>query len=58
MGMMKIVNGPRYKKTGTSLHKKQHRIAQIATLVFAELLPSVSRVRQKKATTSRRQAEE
>jgi hypothetical protein len=56
--MMKIVNGPRYEKAGTSLHKKQHRIAQIATLVFAELLPSVSKVRQKKATTSRWQAEE
>ncbi len=58
MGMMRIVTGPKYKKTGTPLQKKQRNIAQIATLVFAELLPSVNKARQKKATTSHWQAEE
>jgi len=39
MGAMKIENGPRYKRTGSPLQKKQRQVAKVATLIFAELLP-------------------
>jgi len=51
MGVMKIGDGPRYKKTGTPRQKKQRKVAQIATLVFADLLPSVSRAMREGTTT-------
>ena len=51
MGVMKIADGPRYKKTGTPLQKKQRKVAQIATLVFADLLPSVSRATRERTAT-------
>lgn len=58
MGMMKIDDGPRYKKTGTPLQKKQRKVAQIATLVFADLLPSLSRTRRERTTTRHPQIRE
>lgn len=39
MGAMKIVDGPRYKKTGSPLQKQRRRIQGITSVIFAELLP-------------------
>jgi hypothetical protein len=58
MGVMKIGDGPRYKKTGTPLQKKQRKVAQIATLVFADLLPSVGRAMRERTTTKHPQVRE
>jgi hypothetical protein len=51
MGVMKIGDGSKYKKTGTPLQKKQRQVAQIATVVFADLLPTATRALREKATT-------
>jgi hypothetical protein len=51
MGRMKIGEGPRYKKTGSPSQKKQRRVAQIATSLFADLLPSATRVIRETAIT-------
>ncbi|MBI3798449.1 MAG: hypothetical protein HY268_15990 [Deltaproteobacteria bacterium] len=58
MGVMKIGDGSKYQKTGTPLQKKQRRVAQIATVVFADLLPAATSAIRKKATTRRPQTVE
>lgn len=44
MGAMKIEDSPRYKRTGSPLQKKQRKVAKVATLIFAELLPYVTSI--------------
>ncbi|HXG22769.1 MAG TPA: hypothetical protein VNN62_27305 [Methylomirabilota bacterium] len=49
MGVMKIVDGPRYKKTGSPSQKQQQRIPSV---LFAELLPhTTKRVKRLNAKT-------
>jgi hypothetical protein len=43
MGAMKIVDGPRYKKTGSPSQKQQRRIQGITSVIFAELLPHTTK---------------
>jgi len=38
MGRMKIDDGPRYKKTGSPLQKRQRRVQEVADGIFAQLL--------------------
>lgn len=44
MGALKIEDGPKYKRTGSPLQKKQRKVAKVATLIFAELLPYVTSI--------------
>jgi hypothetical protein len=50
MGVMKIKAGPRYKKTGSPIQKRQQKIREIASVVFAEMLPHVTRMTKRKMT--------
>ncbi|HXG19220.1 MAG TPA: hypothetical protein VNN62_09135 [Methylomirabilota bacterium] len=52
MGAMKIVDGPRYKKTGSPSQKQQRRIQGITSVIFAELLPhTTKRIKRLNAKT-------
>lgn len=37
MGVMKIAEWPKYKKTGSPTEKKKRQVQQITTLIFADL---------------------
>jgi hypothetical protein len=52
MGVMKIKAGPRYKKTGSPIQKRQQKIREIASVVFAEMLPHVTHLTKRKVKKS------
>jgi hypothetical protein len=55
MGMMKITDGPKYKKKGAPLQKEQQQISRIAALVFADLLPSMNETMPERVTKGQAQ---
>ncbi len=52
MGARKVVEWPKYKKTGSPTEKKQRRTQDVLDRIFAELLPLTGSGKQKRATAT------
>jgi hypothetical protein len=49
MGARKIVEWPRYRKTGSPTDKKRRQMQRVIDCIFAELLPYTDSEQQKRA---------
>lgn len=52
MGARKIVEWPRYRKTGSPTHKKRRQMQRVTDQIFAEVLPYTSSGQQKRAAAT------
>lgn len=43
MAVMKISDGPRYKKTGSPTQKRERQMRQVLSSILDELLPSLAK---------------